>query len=489
MNETLLVIAPILACVAGAVLTMAADAIGWPRVAVFFAVAGVATAAGFAGYTAVSFEGSVVAYDAFIGGGGISAAVTALLGLSALALLGGAGSYARRSGGAGAAALVAFASAGAAALAQSVDLVMTIIALETVAVCAYALVATGHSERSSEAAMKYVIQGAVSTGLLLLGAAILFGLYGGESAFVSIGANLREGPILPGAVGGSLVLVALGFKLGAAPFHSWAPDVFETAPPVQGAFLASAPKIGALVAAFILASTVLVGNVGNLEYQVAVIAVLSVVVGSLGGLRQTSYTRLLGYSGIAQIGYALAGLTVGVATGGAQLGSMFPLTLVLVVSYGLAAVGAFLVADVVRAARPSWDGSLEGMAGLGKERPFIGIAAGALMFSLTGIPLTAGFWGKLLVFGAAISTGWAWLATVCIIGSVISFGYYGNVVRWLFFEGVEPEGAEDEEDGTETVVQRSVLASGVVGFIALAVVAVGVVPLFTGIEPLVALFS
>jgi NADH:ubiquinone oxidoreductase subunit 2 (subunit N) len=219
----------------------------------------------------------------------------------------------------------------------------------------------------------------------------------------------------------------------------------------------------------------------------------------MGALRQTSLRRMLGYSGIAQAGYALVGV---VAQGGT-----FPV-FVFGVGYALAASGAFLAAEAAGEGR-AWDGSIGRLAGLGRRRPLLAASLAVCLLSLTGIPLTFGFWGKFLVFGSAVSVqggAYLWLAVLGVIGSVVSFGYYGGVVRAVFLDEPEGEPSPGEQAVVETepaeelgvLVPRSVgalaaedpsvpaesgrAAAGVVAFIALLVLAGGVLPLFLGLQ-------
>lgn len=504
MDDTMLSLAPMLIAVAAGFATLIADAFGSRRAAVTVAAVTltVATAAGV--FAVVRVTEATLVYGVFVAGGGFAAVVAFVVGLSAVSLIGGWRAFAERPGGGTAAALVAFSAAAACALSQSLDLVMTLIALETMAACAYGLVSGARTPRSDEAAMKYLIQGAVSTGLVVLGTAILVGLFGAGTGYQGIAMALASNPLLPATAAASLILAAFAFKLGAAPFQWWAPDVFETAPPSASAFMATAPKLGAIAGLFIVMGAVFDGNVARLGYQVAALAVLSILVGNLAGLRQSSYTRLLGYSGIAQIGYALVGLATSAGLEAQAVLQFLPYVLVMVVSYSVAAAGAFLCADIIKDARPDWDGTVAGMAGFARQRPVVSAALGVFMFSLTGIPLTAGFWGKLLVFGAAVGTpwhglsifgwfnvpvGWGSLAVIGIIGSVVSFGYYGGVLRSVFFEQADAESGASLEDEGKTRGGRMGPDSVVVVMLALIILAAGIAPLFTGVEVLVRVFG
>ncbi|MHB9004763.1 MAG: NADH-quinone oxidoreductase subunit N, partial [Coriobacteriia bacterium] len=374
-------LSPVLVAVAGGILAMLADAFVSRRAAVVASALGLLLATGLALYAYLEVAATRIS-PALLGAGNFASAAVVIFALSALSLIGGARSLAQREPGGGVAALIAFAAAGCALLASSLDLTMSLIALEIIAVCSYALVASARTPRSAEAAMKYAIQGAVATGLFLMGLAIHVGVLAGSGDFVA-GAAAVGSNALPAAVTMTLLFAAYAFKLGAVPFHSWAPDAFETAPPPASAFMASAPKFAAAYGLFlVLAVTFEPFASGPLNPAVVLagIALLSVVLGNLAALRQTSYTRMLGYSGIAQVGYALIGMTVGQVA--------FAPSLFLLTVYGLAVVGAFIAAEAVATVRPKWNGDIAGMAGLGRSRPHLAVATSVLMFSLTGIPLT-----------------------------------------------------------------------------------------------------
>lgn len=491
-------LSPILAAVAAGVFAMLADAFVSRRAAVAASAIGLTVATGLSLYTYLEIEGTRVTL-ALIGAGNFASALVVVFALSALSVIGGARSLSRREPGGGVAALIAFAAAGCALLASSLDLTMSLIALEIIAVCSYALVASARNARSAEAAMKYAIQGAVATGLFLLGLAIHVGVLAGSGDYVAGSAAVAD-QLLPATVAMALLFSAYAFKLGAVPFHSWAPDAFETAPAPASAFMASAPKFAAAYGMFLLLAVAFEpfsGGPLNPGVILAVIAALSVVVGNLAALRQNSYARMLGYSGIAQVGYALIGMAIGQVA--------FAPSLFLLAVYGLAVLSAFLTAEALSAIRPNWDGSVSGMAGLGRERPLLAVATAVAMFSLTGIPLTAGFWGKLFVFYTAASGGYVWLVVVGLLGSVVSFGYYGRVLRSMYFDEAparEPDAEpglvaepmdlpECDADGPLDPAPRFTLAEFVVAACALGILALGIAPALTadGIQPFLRFFT
>lgn len=464
----LVAFAPHIACVIGAAAAVAADAFERRGLAVMFAVIGLFAGAVLAfasGARAPQLTGDVV-----LSGTGFSVTVGIICAIGALVVGGSWRPLTRTASGGGLAALSAISVAAAAAAAVATDILVLMIVLEAMALCAYALVWSGKTAAATEAAVKYFVQGAVATGLFVLGLAILFGLYGGTTSYVGIRAVMGTATGPPITTAFVLIGVALAYKIGAFPFHSWALDAFESAPPHFAALLAGVPKLAVVVAMIVLFSRSVFAGL-DATYQLwvfAILAVLSMAFGASGGLLQRSYTRMLAYSGVAQIGYALVAVALGAAamTSGA----------LLVTAYALAAAIAFLAAGAFRAARPAWDGSIAGLAGLGRERPLLSAAVTVAMFSLIGMPLTAGFWGKFLVFGVAVSAGYWWLALVGVIASVVSFGYYGAVLKSLYFEKSEPAGELHAGAEPDRVCELVVIVMAII------VVAVGVAPLVVGLQ-------
>ena len=226
--------------------------------------------------------------------------------------------------------------------------------------------------------------------------------------------------------------------MGAVPFHSWAPDAYETAPVESAAFLAAGPKLAAIGAMSVFVTVVASGPEATpILVVVAGIAVLSVLVGSVAALRQHDYRRMLAYAGIAQAGYALIAVAL----------PMAPLAVFFGATYALAATGTFLAAAAFQRLRPHWDGSVAGLAGLGRRAPVLGGAVAVLLISLAGLPPLLGFWAKLVVFATGLSYAVAslaaqpvhsWSVSIAVIagilGSIVSLGYYGAVLRSLFFD-------------------------------------------------------
>lgn len=322
------------------------------------------------------------------------------------------------------AALAALAAAAAAFMTAVSDLLLLFIAVETLALCGYGLIGVAGTARAREAAMKWFIQGSVATAVFICGLGVLLSVTDGDLAYSAL-AKLALSPAssVPLAIGFSLVLAALAFKAGAFPFHSWMPDAFETGPAPGVAMLASVGKIAPLAAAAYLVLAIAGPTGERIAPVIAALAVSSIVFGNLIALRQKSLARMLAYSGVAQVGYGFVGLVIGANA----------LTVLFFVAlYAISSAASFLFIVAMNDTVPEWDGSIGGLAGLSRSHPALATGLAAVMFSLTGIPLTAGFWGKFAVLAVAASSGWLWLAVVAMLGSVVSFGYYGGVLRAAF---------------------------------------------------------
>ena len=477
----------------GALVAMMCDAFLTRRAAVWAAIIGLVTAAGASVWAAATLP-EALAFDALKVGGAFSSVTAVITLLAAAALFGGSHDLSARPFGGTSAALVAFGAVATAALPASNDLVMLLISVETAAICAYALVVGARTQRSHEAAMKYFVQGAVATGFLVFGIATLTGLFDSSGNLTTLRQVLaRPAFVFPATAGMVLVLSALAFKIAAAPFHSWAPDAYETAPPDAAAFLAGAGKVGPIFAFALIAFDATQGTLGiRLLLVEATLGVASILIGSVAALRQRSLARMLGYAGIAQAGYAL----IGAAIFDPARAVFFAAT------YAIASTGTFLSIAAVRRMRPEWDGSVAGLAGVGKTNPLFSASLVVLLMSLAGIPPLLGFWGKLQVFAGAVVMagraflnvqnpllGWTYtiLAIAGVVGSVVSLGYYGAVMRALYAEPTTSQdpAAEDPSAPSSATHGR---AGAMVVLMAVAAFALGALPLIAGMKPLLAPF-
>lgn len=413
---------------------------------------------GVALFNAWTSEPALVA-DTFYSGAGFSlipalAGVLAGLSIAAEASVGGR-RVAQQS------ALVSLAALGAALIAQAGDVVTLILSLETAAAASYALVAFSRSRSSFESAVKYFIQGSVATALLLVGAAALAAGTAPSLDYADISRAVGASPPTALTAGLVLMVTGLAFKAGAAPFHSWAPDAYEVAPPASGAVLAGVVKAAAVAAlCVVVGASAFAGSTASAPLGllgtdvfpiVGTIGGLSIVVGSVGALRQRSYLRMLGYAGVAQVGFAL------LALGARSLNS----ALVAIATYAVATTGAFLFARWVEATDDAWDGSVSGLAGTVRRNPMVAASVTLLMMSMAGIPPFLGFWGKLQVFQSTISasTGltsqgfaglglfYAVLTLVGIVGAIVSVGYYGAVIAAVYSSSAGEEGQPGRDAG------------------------------------------
>jgi NADH-quinone oxidoreductase subunit N len=453
---------PMILAATGGAVALLLDAWNMRSWSVWAGVAAMAVAAVSAGWSA--FGLATIGTTAV--GGAYSALAAACFGLAGIALAASSRTLAAGPQGPRIAALSAFAAAAAALLTASQDLGVTFLAVEALALCGYGLVALAGTDRSREAAMKWFVQGSVATALMVVGIGVTLSATGGSLSYGAITTSATSADPPTGlAVGLVLVLTALCFKAGAFPFHSWMPDALETAPPVASAVLASAGKVGPIAAAVWLAAAVSGSPAARVLGAMTLLSVGSIVFGNLAALRQRSLARMLAYSAIAQIGYALAGL---------PMADGRDATLFFIALYGVTSASSFVFIVAMREVEPDWDGSIAGLAGLSKRHPGLAVALVPIMLSLTGIPLTAGFWGKFVVFGVVATEGYLWLALVAVLGSVVSFGYYGGVLRAAFLDDVVTEAS-----ATPTLAHGAAAVSTMV--LAALIVVIGVVPLLTGL--------
>ncbi len=358
--------------------------------------------------------------------------------------------------------LVLTAGAGAMLMAASRDLLMLFLSLETLSIPLYVLAATSRaSVRSQEAGMKYFLLGAFASAFFLYGVALLYGATG-TTRLSGLGQALGQIPASTGAAAGvGLLTIGLGFKAALVPFHTWAPDVYDGAPLPAAAFMSVIAKVGAFLAFLRVFPLSLGALAAQWTLVLAALAVATMIIGNLAALAQTSYKRLLAYSGIAHAGYLL----VGVATGTPAATSA---VLVYLAVYAAMTIGAFAVAIALERSGQEAD-RIDDYAGMYERAPWLAAATGLFMVSLAGLPPTAGFFAKLGVFAAAIEgggpTGLA-LALVGVLSSVVSVYYYLRVA-YVMFTG---------EPAAELRVHRSPLVNLALLVAAAAVVQMSLAP-------------
>ncbi len=351
---------------------------------------------------------------------------------------------------------------GAFFMAGASNLLMMYLSLELVSISSYILSGfTKENPRADEASLKYVIYGAFSSGLMLYGISILYGLTGSLN-FYALNQSLASGTssqvtLLVAIV---LMLVGLGYKISAVPFHFWTPDVYEGAPVTVTAFLSVTSKAAgfALLIRFFKIGFIDVGAQPavagmweifrglNWTDIIAVLSVLTMTVGNLVALWQSNMKRLLAYSSIAHAGYILMGFVTLTDQGISAM-------LMYFVAYLLMNLGAFYIVMLV--ANKYHTEEIDGYAGLGYRSPYAAFALAVFLFSLTGIPPTFGFVGKLYLFAALIKTNYIWLAIVGVLNSVVSLYYYAKVVRSMYL--VQPAENTRIEFGFGTNLMMTIL--------------------------------
>ncbi|MEQ8833946.1 MAG: NADH-quinone oxidoreductase subunit N [Miltoncostaeaceae bacterium] len=326
--------------------------------------------------------------------------------------------------------LILIATTGMMLVAGAGDLISIFLGIEILSVALYVLCALAvWREGSLESGLKYLIAGAVGGAVLLYGLALLFGATG-STALAEIGpalagTSLVDEPMILGAM--VLIGAGLAFKASAAPFHMWAPDVYQGAPTTVTAFMATATKAAAFAAFLRLFSGLIPDMQPDWGILLAVLAVASIVVGNLAALVQTSMTRMLAYSSVAQAGYLLIGVATGTLQGAEAL-------IYYLLAYGVMTMAAFAV--VIIREREVEDGdTIASLTGYGRARPVLGAVLTLAMLSLAGFPPLSGFVGKFMLFGSAVESDMAWLAVVGALGSVVSLGYYLRVVTVTWLNG------------------------------------------------------
>ncbi|WP_019961870.1 NADH-quinone oxidoreductase subunit NuoN [Woodsholea maritima] len=311
------------------------------------------------------------------------------------------------------------------------DLITMYMGLELQSLALYVLAAFNRdSLRASEAGLKYFVLGALSSGLLLYGASLIYG-FSGTTNFAGIAEAVAAEPSLGLMFGMIFLLSGLAFKISAAPFHMWTPDVYEGSPTPVTAFFATAPKLAAMALIARVLMQPFAEMVHDWQQVVMVLSVLSMAVGAFGALTQTNIKRLLAYSSIGNMGFALVGLAAGTSIG------LWALLLYLTL-YVISVAGSF---GIVLSMRRS-DGMverIEDLAGLAQTRPGLGWSMTALMLSIGGLPFFVGFFGKLFVFYAAVSSGLIIFTVIAGLLSVVSMAYYLRVVKVIWFD--EPDGS------------------------------------------------
>jgi NADH-quinone oxidoreductase subunit N len=322
--------------------------------------------------------------------------------------------------------LLLFATIGMILIASANDLIVIFLGIELMSVCLYVLAGFFRTkERSNEAALKYFLLGAFSTGFLLYGIALIYGAVGTTNLTIIKNNFTVVSTGILFIVGTGFLLVGLAFKTAAVPFHMWAPDVYEGAPTPVTAFMST----GAKAAAFAAFITIFIRTFdfagGRVNELIAVLAAASMILGNIVAIAQTNIKRMLAYSSIAHAGYMLTGIAAGTIDG--QVGVMYYLT-----AYAAMNLGAFSVISLIEHEEDQ-NLLLADYAGLSRSQPLLAILMAVFMFALAGVPPLAGFFGKYYVFFAAIKAKMIWLAIIGVLASFVSAYYYLRLVVLMFF--------------------------------------------------------
>ncbi|MBA0387561.1 NADH-quinone oxidoreductase subunit NuoN [Stenotrophomonas maltophilia] len=327
--------------------------------------------------------------------------------------------------------LILFGTAGMMILVSAGSLLMVYLGLELLALCSYALVASNRENGlASEAAMKYIVLGSLASGLLLYGMSLIYGATGSLHLDVirdAIPHSEERVLLITGAV---FMIAGVAFKLGAAPFHMWLPDVYQGAPAPIALFISSAPKL----AAFGMAYRLLEMGVGplstELQMLIAGLAAVSLVIGNLMAIAQSNLKRMLAFSTVSHIGFLL----MGIAGGGAQ---GYAAALFYALAYAIMSTAAF--GAIIALSRAGFEAeNIEDFKGLNARNPWMAGLVLCIMASLAGIPPFLGFWTKLAVLGAAVNGGLLWLAILGVLCAVVGCFYYLRVIKVMYFD--EPVG-------------------------------------------------
>lgn len=344
-----------------------------------------------------------------------------------------------------------FGVAGMMIMSSANHLLTMYLGLELMSLCMYAMIAFYRDDKLAvESAMKYFVLGALASSILLYGMSLLYGLTGSlELAVIATEISKLEQNNIAVALAVVFIVVALAFKLGAVPFHMWVPDVYQGAPTSTTAFIGAAPKI----AAFALTLRLLAGGLEELhpmwQQMLIILALLSIAIGNIIAIAQDNLKRMLAYSTISHMGFFLCGILGGTAAG--YSASLFYVLIYAVMS--LAAFGfiLYLATSVDESDR------LEDLKGLSKRSPWSALLLLILMFSMAGIPPTAGFFAKFSVIQALVNAGLVWVAAVAVVLAVIGAYYYLRVIKLAYFDQPEGEQVISATGATKAVLTVNIL--------------------------------
>jgi NADH-quinone oxidoreductase subunit N len=325
--------------------------------------------------------------------------------------------------------LVLLATAGMLMMISANDLIALYLGLELQSLALYVMAAIRRDDvRSSEAGLKYFVLGALSSGMLLYGASLVYG-FTGSTSFQTIAAAAGQagaGQNLGLIIGLVFLLVGLAFKISAVPFHMWTPDVYEGAPTPVTAFFSAAPKVAAMALLMRVTLAGFAGTKPQWQQVITALAIASMLLGAFAAIGQSNFKRLLAYSAIGNIGYALIGLAAGSPEGARGV-------VIYLVIYVAMTLGAFAVVLAMRRGQTMIE-DIEELSGLAQNNLALATLLAILLFSLAGVPPLAGFFAKFYVFLAAVREGLWPLAIIGVLASVVSAYYYVRIVKIVFFD-------------------------------------------------------
>ena len=324
--------------------------------------------------------------------------------------------------------LMLFAALGMMFMVSANHLLTLYVGLELQSLALYVLAAFKRDDaKSSEAGLKYIVLGGLSSGLLLYGISLLYG-YTGSMGFEALGAALTPDRIteLPVLFGLTFVLAAMAFKISAVPFHMWTPDVYQGSPTPVTAFFAAAPKVAAIALLMRLLAEPFAHLLPAYQQILVFLSAASMVIGALAAIAQTNIKRMLAYSSIGHVGVILLALACGTAEG-------IEAALIYLAIYFVMSLGTFGIVLCMRRDGVMLE-NLKDFSGLAKTNPVLGLSLCIFMFSLAGVPPFAGFFGKFYVFMAAVDAGLLWLALLGVAASAISAFYYLRLIKIIYFD-------------------------------------------------------
>ena len=327
--------------------------------------------------------------------------------------------------------LIMLCTVGMMVMVSATNLMSLYIGLELQSLSIYVMAAFNRDDlRSSEAGLKYFVLGALASGLLLYGISLAYG-FNGSMDFAQLRTGLTgESPAAGLVIGVVFIVAGLAFKVSAVPFHMWTPDVYEGAPTPVTAFMSTAPKVAA-IALLLRALEVPFGHLGAAwEQLIVLISIASMLLGSLAAIGQTSIKRLMAYSSIGHMGYALIGLAVNTQAG-------IQGVLIYMVTYVFMSAGVFACMIAMRRRGLPLE-KIADLSGLARTDPMLALAFAIFMFSMAGIPPFSGFFGKLYVFYAAVQSGYWTLAVIGVLTSVVGAYYYLRVIKVMYFDEAQP---------------------------------------------------